>query len=104
MKRQRLSPAETRRIIDSYTFYRFGNRLSPADLAKQAGVESRAIDDLLAQQTIPEADLNRIARAIDVSPRHLSEIAGCQDISSDTRMSLDRCFGALRHQPKRKAA
>src|SRR5689334_15762541 len=104
MKRQRLSQAETRQLIDDYTLYRFGQILSPADLARQAGVEACIADEVFAQKPIPDADLNRIARTIDVSPKLLSEIAGYQDIESDTRSSLDRFFTAMKQQPKQRRA
>jgi hypothetical protein len=104
VKSQRLSPADTRRVFDSYTLYRFGHVLSPAEFAKQAGVEERTVSNLFAQQQIPEADLTRIARAVDVSPRLVSEIAGYQDMDGDTRTSLDRFLGAARQLPKRRKA
>lgn len=96
--RQRLSPADTRRLIDDYTLYRFGYVLSPSEFAKQAGVAADTIDNLLAQKAISEDDLKKIARSIDVSPQLLSEIAGYHDMSQDTRTSLDRFFAALERQ------
>jgi hypothetical protein len=103
-KRLRLTPAQTRACIDSYTLYRFGHVLSPADFAKQAGVECAHVEALLAQRPISEADLSRIARAINVSVFLLSQIAGYRDTDAATRTSLDRFFLALRQEPKLKKA
>jgi len=97
-KPKRLSPAETRRLIDNYTLYRFGHVLSVPDFAKQAGVSPRIIDDLLAQKPIPEDDLNRIARSIDVSPELLKGVAGYCEIGSDTLHSLEQFFKAVKPQ------
>jgi hypothetical protein len=99
---QRLSPADTRRLIDDYTLYRFGYVLSPSEFAKQAGVAADTIDKLLAQKVISENDLRRIARSIDVSPQLLSEIAGYHDMSPDTRTTLNRFFSELARQPSQQ--
>lgn len=47
-ERQWLSPAETRRLVDAYTLYRFGHVLSALNLAQQAGVPAKVVDQLLA--------------------------------------------------------
>jgi len=103
-KPRRLSAAETRRLIDDYTLYRFGHVLSAHDFAKQAGVSNQTIDDLLAQKPLPEAELNRIARSIDVSPELLKEIAGHGEIGSDLLHSLEQFFKAVKPQRAAKHA
>lgn len=103
-KRQRLSPSETRRLVDAYTLYRFGHVLSAQDLAAQAGVPAEVVDQLLAQRPIGQKDLDRIARAIDVSPRLLAEIAGYREMSTDMLQTLDRFFAAIAQQRGQKKA
>lgn len=104
MQGQRIGPAETRRLIDDYTLYRFGYVLSPPDFAKQAGTATECIEDLLAQKPIPAEDMAKIARSIDVSLRLLSEIAGYAQMSPDTHASLDRFFDVIRLARQKKKA
>jgi hypothetical protein len=102
---QRLSPADTRRLMDDYTLFRFGYVLAPAEFAAQAGVAADTIDNLLVQKAISEDDLKKIARSIDVSFPLLAEIAAYQEMSPDTRATLDRFFTTLaRHRSQRKQA
>ncbi len=99
---QRLSPADTRRYLDDYTLYRFGQVLSPSDVAKQAGVATACIEDVLAQKPIGDSELGKIARAIDVSPQLLAAIAGYRVMAPDTRASLDGFFAAVRQRGQKE--
>ncbi|HUX88673.1 MAG TPA: hypothetical protein VMW65_16840 [Chloroflexota bacterium] len=103
-KPRRLSAAETRRLIDDYTLYRFGHVLSAHDFAKQAGVSNQTIDDLLAQKQISDVDLSRIARSIDISPELLQEIARYCEMGSDMLHSLEQFFKAVKPQRAAKHA
>ncbi len=100
--RQRLSSAETRRLVNAYTLYRFGHVLSARDLAQQAGVPAEVVDQLLAQKPIDQRDLEKISRAIDVSPRLLAEIAGYREMAGDMLQTLDRFFAAIGQQRGQK--
>lgn len=102
-QRTRLSPSDTRRRINEYTLYRFGKVLSPEDLAREAGVSKEAVEDLLGQKQISDDDLKKIAQSINVSTQLLSEIAGYQDMSEDTRRSLDEFFQAAGSQQVKPA-
>lgn len=101
-KRQRLSPSETRRLVDEYTLYRFGHVLSTQNLAKQAGVSAEVVEQLLAQKPIDQKDLDKIARSIDVSPALLAEIAGYREMAADMLSTLDRFFAAIKQQRGQK--
>lgn len=92
---QRLSPSDTRHLLDDYFQYRVGQVLSERDFAKRAGVPESAIQDLFAQQQTSDDDLHAIARSIDVSPELLSEIAGYHEMSHAMLQTLDRFFKAM---------
>jgi hypothetical protein len=103
-KLRRLSPQETRRLIDDYTLYRFGHVLSPQAFAEQSGVAAACVDDLLAQKLIPPDDLRKIARSIDVSADLLSAIAGNSEMTDDSYRSLTEFFEAANAKGRQKAA
>lgn len=103
-KQLRLSPADTRRLIDNYTEYRFGRVLSPEELARRAGVSVEAISSLLAQKPISPEDLKKIARTINLSERLLEEIAGYHDMSAEMLETLNRFFAAMRRYRAGKKA
>jgi plasmid maintenance system antidote protein VapI len=103
-KRQRRSPSDTRRLIDDYTLYRFGHVLSAQDLAKQAGVSTEAVENLLAQKPIAPSDLDKISRAIDVSPELLSEIAGYREMDEGMLHTLNKFFATIKQERAAKKA
>jgi plasmid maintenance system antidote protein VapI len=100
---QRVGPADTCRYLDDYLTYRFGHPMSPADFAKQAGVQTDQVEDLFAQKQIPDDVLQKIARSIDVSKDLLSAIAGYQPMDQATKQSLDQFFRAVRPQKAQQA-
>lgn len=91
---KKLSQADTRRFLDDYMRYRFGQVLSEQDFAKQAGVPESAIKDLFAQKQISNDDLSKIAKSLDISTDLLGEIAGYQKMSDAMHQTLDRFFKA----------
>lgn len=102
-QRTRLSPSDTRRLIDEYTLYRFGKALSPEDFAREAGVPKEAVENLLGQKQISDDELTKIARSINVSTQLLSAITGYLELDEDTRRSLDEFFKVVNHQHAKPA-
>jgi hypothetical protein len=107
-QRQRLSPSDTRRLIDDYTHYRFDKSLSPEEFGKKAGVSKQVVEDLCNQKQISHDDLHKLAEAINVSDQLLEAIAGYREIDQGTLKSLNGFFEALhktkQHKPQQKKA
>jgi len=105
---QRLSPSDTRRLIDDYTNYRFGKTLSPEEFGKQTGVSKQVVEDLCNQKQISPDDLHKLAEALNVSDQLLEAIAGYSEIGEYTLKSLNGFFEANRktkqHKPQQKKA
>jgi hypothetical protein len=91
---QRLSAEDTRRYFDDYLRYRFGKAGSPEDFAKEAGVSADVVKGLLAQKQGSDADLAKVADAINVSHGLAEEIFGFRPMPEVMRHTLDRFFEA----------
>ena len=109
MQRQRISPSDTRRLIDDYTHYRFGRTFSADELAREAGTSKQAVENLCAQKQISPDDLRKLAMAINVSDQLLEGIAGYREIGPSTLKSLNGFFAVVRQsrtakQPQKKSA
>lgn len=106
-QRQRLSPSDTRRLIDDYTLYRFGKTLSPEDFAREAGVSKQSVEGLLNQKQISHDDLHKLAEAINLSDPLLEAITGQREIEQDTLNSLNgffKVFRSSKQPPQQKKA
>lgn len=89
---QILSEADRRRYFDDYLRYRFGSVKSLDDFAKEAGISSQAANDLFSPNRPSDADLDKVAAAINVSRALLDEILGYQPMPELMRQTLDRFF------------
>ena len=97
--RRRLSPEQTKQLLDSYERYRFQQTLSPEDLAKKAGVKPEVTQRLIQQQPTDDVDLTRVAHVLGISAQLLLQICGLSEMSSEMLETLQR-FMARSELPK----
>jgi hypothetical protein len=67
---------------------------SPEDFAKEAGISADVVNDLLTQKQVSDADLGKVADAINVSRGLAEELFGFRPMPEVMRQTLDRFFEA----------